>query len=384
MKTDICYIYELMDPITNEIRYVGKAKNPKRRLKGHYDNRDKYISKNLSWIKGLSNKGMKPILNCIDAVSEKEWEFWEQYYISLYKSWGFNLNNMTAGGDGMKEGYRETKNKISETLKSKYKSGEIETWNKGIKGVTLGWPKGKKKPEYLKKQISETKKAKYKSGELINPFKGKKHSEETLKKLSNSLKGRKSPNKGLSLSDGVKNKISETKKKNQKTSGKNNPKAKETYKFDLKGNFVDSFETYTAAYNSCFKNNIRTCVLIYKDNYEKDINLLDKELEKVKNNGRKDNKHKLGHVPWNKGVKNFMCEESMEQKLKNDSRVKEVYQIEKDTNDIIRKFRSSQAAANHLGNKNFISVIKRVCKGERQKEDYKGYKWAYVEDYDKN
>ena len=29
------FIYTLSDPITNEIRYVGKTKNPSDRLKGH-------------------------------------------------------------------------------------------------------------------------------------------------------------------------------------------------------------------------------------------------------------------------------------------------------------------------------------------------------------
>jgi hypothetical protein len=41
---------------------------------------------------------MFPKLEIIDIVKINEWAFWEQHYISLYKSWGFNLLNSTIGG----------------------------------------------------------------------------------------------------------------------------------------------------------------------------------------------------------------------------------------------------------------------------------------------
>ena len=54
-------------------------------------------------------------INIIDEVPTLEWKFWEKYYISLFKSWGFSLKNKNNGGNGPTGGYfltQETKNKI--------------------------------------------------------------------------------------------------------------------------------------------------------------------------------------------------------------------------------------------------------------------------------
>ena len=52
-------------------------------------------------------------MEIIDEVPEEEWEFWEQYWISQFKCWGFNLTNLTLGG--YDNSYRRsdiTKNKM--------------------------------------------------------------------------------------------------------------------------------------------------------------------------------------------------------------------------------------------------------------------------------
>ena len=92
------FIYTLEDPITNEIRYVGKTNNLKVRYSNHLVEKAKCHRKN--WIKSLKNKGLKPIMKVLDAVPEKEWQFWEIFYISLLKTWGFSLVNGSAGGMG--------------------------------------------------------------------------------------------------------------------------------------------------------------------------------------------------------------------------------------------------------------------------------------------
>lgn len=84
----------------------------------------------------------------------------------------------------------EQKKQISETLKNKYSSGEltppmkgIEPWNKGKKGVQTPWNKGKKLVKLSnehKEKISNTLKEKHKNGEIkinkgVEPWnKGKK------------------------------------------------------------------------------------------------------------------------------------------------------------------------------------------------------------------
>ena len=94
------YIYILIDPRTNQVRYVGKADDCDKRLDKHmYEGKNKNNHK-ANWIKGLIKENLKPILEMIDKVPYEEWQFWERHYISLYKSWGFKLTNNTMGGDG--------------------------------------------------------------------------------------------------------------------------------------------------------------------------------------------------------------------------------------------------------------------------------------------
>lgn len=96
-------IYTLSDPITNQVRYIGKTKRELRfRMYAHLSNYKIKKEKNYknSWIKSLKKKNLIPIIEILDVVMEDEWEFWEQYWISQFKCWGFNLTNMTLGGEG--------------------------------------------------------------------------------------------------------------------------------------------------------------------------------------------------------------------------------------------------------------------------------------------
>jgi hypothetical protein len=55
----------------------------------------------------------------IDIVDDKDWKFWEEYYILLFKSWNFNLDNKNNGGGGVEKHNIESKQKISFKLKGK-------------------------------------------------------------------------------------------------------------------------------------------------------------------------------------------------------------------------------------------------------------------------
>ena len=113
------YIYTLSDSIGN-IRYIGKTDNPKRRLKEHiYESKNTPKNHRHYWILSLLNNNEIPKLEILDCVNHNEWDFWEKHYISLIKSWGFNLTNQTEGGDsglGMlgKKHKEETKRKIGD------------------------------------------------------------------------------------------------------------------------------------------------------------------------------------------------------------------------------------------------------------------------------
>ena len=98
------FIYILIDPITLEIRYVGKTNNPYQRFRHHLVSSANPKSHKRNWINSLREEGLKPIMQIIDEVEEIEWQFWEQYWIVQLKCWGFDLVNHTAGGDGLTRG----------------------------------------------------------------------------------------------------------------------------------------------------------------------------------------------------------------------------------------------------------------------------------------
>jgi group I intron endonuclease len=93
-------IYTLTDPRTNRVRYVGKANNVSQRYKAHLNRARKHQVHKKNWIEQLKREGLKPIIEVIDVVPIEDWIFWETYWISQLRQWGFDLINYTNGGDG--------------------------------------------------------------------------------------------------------------------------------------------------------------------------------------------------------------------------------------------------------------------------------------------
>lgn len=115
------FIYTLADPRTGLVRYLGKTcvKLNKRYSQHLYQWKRRHTKVN-SWIKKLYKLNLKPVMEVVDCVENDSWEFWEKYYISLFKTWGFDLCNHTEGGNGV-QGYKHSKQTIikrTERLKS--------------------------------------------------------------------------------------------------------------------------------------------------------------------------------------------------------------------------------------------------------------------------
>ncbi len=76
----------------------------------------------------------------IDCVDNNEWKFWESWYIEVFKSWGFKLENKNNGGGGRGPGWvsppeRNAKIKASLQNHSQYYTDEVkEKISKGNKG----------------------------------------------------------------------------------------------------------------------------------------------------------------------------------------------------------------------------------------------------------
>lgn len=98
MKTT--FIYAICEPNMGEIRYVGKSNNPKSRFSHHISKaKNKSVPHVCAWIRGILKRKLRPEYFIIDEIERSEWKFWEQHYISLFKSWGINLTNLKEGGD---------------------------------------------------------------------------------------------------------------------------------------------------------------------------------------------------------------------------------------------------------------------------------------------
>lgn len=159
MKT---FIYSLTDPITNQIRYVGKTVNLEQRLYNHINHAKtmKYKRHVCYWINSLLKQGKLPIMNVLEEC-ENDWQEKEQYWIEQYKE---NLCNHTLGGEG-RLGSRlfDNEEEIIQLITDKLNSGlyfqtEIEDELQVHRGYianlasrkNITFPKSTKKKLYLK------------------------------------------------------------------------------------------------------------------------------------------------------------------------------------------------------------------------------------------
>jgi len=101
MYTGSVKIYILIDPMDNQIRYVGKtSQSLGRRLSNHCRTDRRDTSHKGRWIARLVRMGLRPIIQVLQYVDEPFWAQAEQYWIGHYRSIGCPLTNGTIGGDG--------------------------------------------------------------------------------------------------------------------------------------------------------------------------------------------------------------------------------------------------------------------------------------------
>ena len=91
-------IYGLLDPRTNQVRYIGKTIEPlRRRLKSHIVARACKYPVN-RWVKKLYDAGLRPEIFEIEAIAGN-WQEVEQFWIAYFKFLGADLLNLAPGGD---------------------------------------------------------------------------------------------------------------------------------------------------------------------------------------------------------------------------------------------------------------------------------------------
>jgi len=184
------YIYGLIDPRNNRVRYVGWCISLEKRLMAHLrlSCLKKKTHKN-DWIKLLLSLKMSPTIKLLEVVDTLNYHEMEKKWIKFYGR--ENLTNGTDGGDGQLGHHPslETRKKMGEARRGKNNPNFGKTFS----------------DEYRKK-LSEAHKGQ------ISGMKGKHLSEETKNKISLSLSGENHPNYGKHLSKETCKKISESNK----------------------------------------------------------------------------------------------------------------------------------------------------------------------------
>lgn len=103
--------------------YIGKSVN--NNLTRSYQHKQTY--------------GKNTILEVIDIVDTNEWKFWEKYWISQFKSWGFILLNKNNGGGGPIKYSDYSKKLKSDIMKRKWKENSFQrNWSKKVKNKLSG------------------------------------------------------------------------------------------------------------------------------------------------------------------------------------------------------------------------------------------------------
>lgn len=96
-------IYGLIDPFSQEIRYVGKSVTGLSRPRCHWNQSElKTKTRKSAWVKSVLNRGAVPeILVLEDAfATHEDLTEAEVYWIGVLRMIGANLTNATRGGDG--------------------------------------------------------------------------------------------------------------------------------------------------------------------------------------------------------------------------------------------------------------------------------------------
>lgn len=108
-------IYKLVDPITNEIRYIGKTKNALLKRYNEHISRAKqgHYSHVYCWIRKLLKDNLKPLIELVEVCSDNNWEEREIYWISYYP----NLTNISKGGITYFGQYQQRDDFVSSVIK---------------------------------------------------------------------------------------------------------------------------------------------------------------------------------------------------------------------------------------------------------------------------
>jgi hypothetical protein len=124
-------VYGIADPVTKQLRYVGKTiTSLPRRFDAHLNNaRHRAKRPSEHWMASLLKRGIRPEIFEIEVCAPgADWEEAEQFWIAYFRSIGCRLLNLAVGGGGI-TGFKATpeqRKRQSESLKGRVVSEETK------------------------------------------------------------------------------------------------------------------------------------------------------------------------------------------------------------------------------------------------------------------
>lgn len=174
-------IYALRDPVTKEIRYIGKCTSLPSRLKAHLNSKDD--TRKCRWIASLRTEGYRPeALKLEEGVGD--WQSRERFWIAFYRSEGNDLCNHTDGGEGLSGASEETRNKLRELQQALWKD---ECWRSRM----LLALKSPLRCRRISVALAGKKKEALHVSKLPQNSRGYKHTKDFAARISTALRGNK-------------------------------------------------------------------------------------------------------------------------------------------------------------------------------------------------
>lgn len=152
-------IYGLIDPRTNEVRYIGKSTSgmtrPLRHTQPSHMRIDSYKTR---WLRELMASGFYPDILTLEETARDDLAAAEREWICNGRALGWPLTNLTDGGDGALNPSPATRAKLSAAGKrNKSRTGQpMPDWHRKVISAAN---KGRKHTAEHRRKITETRRA---------------------------------------------------------------------------------------------------------------------------------------------------------------------------------------------------------------------------------
>lgn len=92
----VTYIYALVDPRDDQVRYVGKSDKPRTRCRQHIRAARMGVQLPVyDWIRELLDEGLEPHQEVLEETLVNEWPEAERHWIAHFRALGADLTNVT-------------------------------------------------------------------------------------------------------------------------------------------------------------------------------------------------------------------------------------------------------------------------------------------------